>query len=77
MSWPPEDAGDLLERWRELGSPEIPLSQGVGIVDLVKWLDPMMFLKPSEAEMDRVRAELGLETAPESESQPEGQERLL
>ena len=69
--WPPEDAGDLLERWRELGSPEIPLSQGVGIVDLVKWLDPRMFRVPSEAEMDRVRAELGLEP------EPEKQERLL
>lgn len=93
MSWPPEDAGKFLERWRELGSPEIALSPGVGIVDLEKWFDPMVFRSPSDEEMDRVRAELGLTpeifTAespdPEGvaraiagpEPQPEQQERLL
>jgi hypothetical protein len=37
-SWLPPDASDLLTRWEELGRPEIPLSPGVLISNLQKWL---------------------------------------
>jgi hypothetical protein len=37
-SWLPPDTSNLLTRWGELGLPEIPLSPGVAISNLQKWL---------------------------------------
>jgi len=50
-TWPPPDAADLLARWKELGRPEIPLSTGMTITDLDRWLYPSHGLpvwKPEE-----------------------------
>lgn len=76
-SWPPEDAGELLNRWRGMGSPEIVLNPGVSIIDLDKWFDPMVFPWPSDEELNRVRAGLGLETAPAPEPQKQGEQEKL
>jgi len=55
-TWPPPDAADLVARWKELGRPEIPLSPGVFISNLERWLRPLHGLPtPSHEDMVRVR----------------------
>jgi hypothetical protein len=38
-SWPVPDAQELLARWEALGCPQIPLSPGVSISNLRKWIN--------------------------------------
>lgn len=36
--WPPQDAIELVAKWNQLERPQIPLSPGVSIADLERWL---------------------------------------
>lgn len=71
LSWPPEDAGELLNRWRGMGSPEIVLNPGVSIIDLDKWFDQMVFPWPSVEELGLVREQVV------GSEEPEGQASLF
>ena len=39
-TWPPPDTEELLAAWEAIGSPEIPLTSGISVTDLRKWLYP-------------------------------------
>ena len=49
-TWPPPDAADLVGRWEALAHPGIPLSPGVRISDLERWLTPAYNLPTWEPE---------------------------
>lgn len=58
MAWPPPDADALLERWRDLDRPEIPLTTAVTIRNLERWFYPIVAHEPPVAQVQRVRQEL-------------------
>ena len=67
-AWPPPDAGDLAGRWETLGRPEIPLSPGVSISELERWLSPAYNLPTWQPEhIGQVRRFL-LEYLPQGEA---------
>jgi len=66
--WPPADAQQLLDRWREMESPVIPLSQGLAISNLERWFypsHPHWPRYPGPAQLERVREELAAPNVPE------------
>ena len=48
--WPPPDAEDLLEQWKAVDRPRIPLSPGISIVDLERWFSPLCSMPAREPE---------------------------
>ncbi len=41
FTWPPTDAADLVAQWEDVGCPPIPLSPGLSISDLERWISPV------------------------------------
>jgi hypothetical protein len=65
--WSPSDADELKGIWQALGQPKIPLSQGISICNLERWLKPLSGQAPSLESIAQVRLYL-LEYLPREES---------
>lgn len=57
---PPEDADQMIAKWKELGCPPIGLGQGVTISNLEKWLHPAYDITHSKDQLAVVRGFLYL-----------------
>jgi hypothetical protein len=69
-SWTAPDAEDLVAQWEALGCPQIPLSPGVSISNLRKWINAHSHSQLSEAHLTTVRHFL-LEGLPPAEVPPD------
>jgi hypothetical protein len=54
-SWTIPDAEDLVAQWEGLGCPQIPLSSGISISNLRKWMNAHSHSQLSEAHLTTVR----------------------